>query len=444
MINQYDIAYALGFGLSAPYWLIRPSARRKVSTALSQKMGRVARRDDASCAIMIHAVSLGEINATRALVDSLRAARPELRFIVSVTTDTGFARGQELYGSAPGVTLVRYPLDFSSAVDRFLDALHPAIVVLLELEVWPNFIHRCLARKIPVLLINGRVTPGSFRRYRLARPLFGGMFSHLDRVCVQDEVYAKRFAELGVPPDRLQITGTMKFDTAQIGQTVDGQDELAQSLRLSPGRQRLWVCGSTGPGEEEIILPIYRELRERFGDLRLAIIPRKPERFEEVAQIIHSGGFGLIRRSSPTFDVITPSVILGDTMGELRKFYALADLVFVGRSLVDLGSKQHGSDMIEPAALGKPVIVGPFTANFADAMDRFIAARAIEVAPDAAGLEDAATRLLDQPDQAARMGAAAQKVVMNSRGATARHVRIILDRLQSVSTITANSPVTKA
>jgi 3-deoxy-D-manno-octulosonic-acid transferase len=429
MINLYDIAYGAAVGALAPYWLIKPSARRKVLSAFSERMGHVASGERSGPAVMIHAVSLGEINATRALVDSLRAERPGLRFIVSVTTETGFARGKELYGAAADVTLVRYPLDFSSAVDRFLDALRPSVVVLLELEVWPNFIRKCASRKIPVLLVNGRVTPGSFKRYKRARPLLGGMFSRLDRVCVQDETYYKRFAELGVLPDRLEITGTMKFDTAQTGERVDGQDELAAALNLPLGEQRLWVCGSTGPGEEELILPVYRQLRDHFNDLHLAIVPRKPERFEEVAALIQSMGFGLIRRSNPKSDVRTPLVILGDTMGELRKFYALADLVFVGRTLVDLGSKQHGSDMIEPAALGKAVIVGPYTANFADAMDRFIGVRAIEVVADADGLTDSAARLLSQPAEASRMGAAARKVVLDSRGATARHVKIILDRL---------------
>ncbi|MGA3065331.1 MAG: 3-deoxy-D-manno-octulosonic acid transferase [Tepidisphaeraceae bacterium] len=432
MINQYDIAYGVGVGLAAPFWLLNPSARRKVFSAYRQRMGHVAPRDVSNTAVMIHAVSLGEINSTRVLVDSLRAARPGLQFIVSVTTETGFARGRDLYGAAPDVTLVRFPLDFSSAVDRLLDTLRPAVVVLLELEVWPNFIHGCATRHIPVLLINGRVSAGSFGRYRMARPILGGVFRGLDRACVQDETYAIRFRELGVPPDRVIVTGTMKFDTAQIGQRMDGQEELASAVGLSSGAQRIWVCGSTGPGEEAILLPIYKRLLERFADLQLVIVPRKPERFDEVARLIQSGGFGLIRRSNPQPVGPSPSVVLGDTMGELRKFYALADLVFVGRTLVDQGPKQHGSDMIEPAALGKPVIVGPFTANFADAMERFSSARAIEVIADPSGLEVSAARLLAEPQKARAMGAAAQQVVRESQGATQRHVKIILDALQSV------------
>ncbi len=198
MINHFDIAYGLGVGLSSPFWLAKTSSRRKVLRAFSQRMGRVPGRDLSKPGIMIHAVSLGEINATRALVNLLRSSRPGLHFIVSVTTDTGYARGQELYGSAADVTLVRYPLDFTSAVDRLLDTLRPAVVTLLELEMWPNFIRRCAGRNIPVILINGRITPGSFRKYRLAQPLVGSMFARLHRVAAQDETYARRFVELGV------------------------------------------------------------------------------------------------------------------------------------------------------------------------------------------------------------------------------------------------------
>jgi 3-deoxy-D-manno-octulosonic-acid transferase len=439
MINQYDIAYGIGVGAAAPYWLLVPSARRKVLAAYHNRMGNIPSRDLSKPAVMIHAVSLGEINSTRALIDSLRIGRPDLHFVVSATTETGFARGRELYGSASDVTLIRFPLDFSSAVDRLLDALRPTVVVLLELEVWPNFIRRCAQRNVPVLLVNGRVSAGSFTRYRLARPILGGIFRGLARACVQDETYAIRFAELGVPRDRILVTGTMKFDTAQVGQKIDGQDQLAAAVGLAPGSERIWVCGSTGPGEEQILLQIFKRLWKQFNNLRLVIIPRKPERFDEVARLTQSEGFGLIRRSNPQPIGPSPAVVLGDTMGELRKFYALADQVFVGRTLVDQGPKQHGSDMIEPAALAKPVIVGPFTANFADAMERFIAAGAIEIVPDAAALERSAARLLADPEKSRAIGAAAQQVVRDSQGATQRHVKIILDTLQSVSTISPAS-----
>src|SRR5580704_10462580 len=360
MINHYDIAYGLGVGISSPFWLAHPATRRKVLRAFSQRMGRVPSRDLSRPGIMVHAVSLGEINATRSLVELIRSQRPGIDFIVSVTTETGYARGLELYGSSPDVTLVRYPLDFTSAVDRLLVTLRPAVVALLELEVWPNFIRRCTQRKVPVLLINGRITPGSFRKYRLAQPLVGSMFARLHHVAAQDETYARRFIELGVPAKRVSVTGTMKFDNAAIADRLPGQDELAAAVGLSLGKDLIWVCGSTGPGEEAIVVGIYRELLKRFANLRLVIVPRKPERFDEAAEIIAKEGFPIVRRSRAE-QPAAGAIVLGDTIGELRKFYAMADVVFSGRSLVDLGHRQHGSDMIEPAALAKPSIVGPFT-----------------------------------------------------------------------------------
>jgi 3-deoxy-D-manno-octulosonic-acid transferase len=438
MLNHYDIAYGLGVGLASPFWLAKSSARKKVLSAFSQRMGHVPSRDLSKPAIMIHAVSLGEINATRSLIDVLRSHRPGLNFIVSATTETGFGRGQELYGSVPDVTLVRYPLDFTPAVDRLLNTLRPTLVALLELEVWPNFIRRCAQRKVPVILINGRITLGSFRKYRLAQPLIGSMFARLHHVAAQDQNYAERFAELGVPTGRISVTGTMKFDTAQIADTVAGQAELAAAVGLSPGKEPIWVCGSTGPGEEAIILPVYRRLVQKFANLRLVIVPRKPERFDEVAELILAEGFSLVRRSRPG-DLpqagSTPPVILGDTMGELRKFYALADVVFSGRSLVDLGHRQHGSDMIEPAALSRPVVVGPFTANFADAMSCFRVADAVIVIQNAQSLGDAIEKLLSDPASAKAMAARARQVVKQQQGATDRHARIILDTLDSVLTI---------
>jgi 3-deoxy-D-manno-octulosonic-acid transferase len=433
MINHYDIAYGLGVGLSSPFWLAYPKARRKVLGAFSQRMGSVPSRDLTKPAIMIHAVSVGEINATRALVDVLRRERPGVEFIISVTTQTGFDRAKALYGSTSDVTLTRYPLDFTPAVDRLLGTLKPSVVVLLELEVWPNFIRRCSQKKIPVLLINGRVTPGSFRGYRLARPVVGSMFARLQHAAVQDETYAERFEKLGVPQKRISITGTMKFDTAVVADHLPGQDELAQAMGLESGKP-VWVCGSTGPGEEAIILPIYRNLLKRIPDLRLVIVPRHPPRFDEVAELITSQHFAVVRRSKND-PPNAQAVLLGDTMGELAKFYALASVVFVGRSLVDLGHKQHGSDMIEPAALGKATIVGPYTANFAEAMNCFLKAGAMEVVKTVDDLERVTELLVLNRKSAQEIGERAREVVRSQQGATARHAKLILDTLDSVSTI---------
>src|SRR5688572_3487031 len=246
MMNTYDIAYGLGLAVSSPFWLASRKSRQKVFGALRDRMGKLPMRDFAHPAVWIHAVSLGEINATRSMIERLGDRRPDLQFIVSTTTATGYARGLELYGQNKNVTLIRYPLDFSWAVDRALDALRPTVVVLMELEVWPNFLKACERRGVPVMLANGRVTETSFRNYKRAGIVTSKMFRRLDLICAQDQLYADRFKELGAAPERVQITGTMKFDTAQPGQLVSGVTELGDSVGLRPGTEMIWVAGSTG------------------------------------------------------------------------------------------------------------------------------------------------------------------------------------------------------
>ncbi|CAN5576587.1 lipid IV(A) 3-deoxy-D-manno-octulosonic acid transferase [soil metagenome] len=432
MINTYDIAYGLGLGVSSPVWLLSRRSRNKVLAAFRQRMGRDHARDASKPAVWIHAVSLGEMNATRAMIRVLQRKREDLQYIVSTTTTTGFNRGKELYGEEKSVTLIRYPLDFSWAVGRSLDALKPSAVVLMELEVWPNFLKACERRKIPVMLANGRITAKSYRNYKLGRPITRGMFRRLAKICAQDQVYADRFINLGAPAEKVKVTGTMKFDTAAPGTKVTGTAELAAAMNLTPGQDLIWVAGSTGPGEEKQILTVYRDLLRRYARLRLVIVPRHPERFDEVATLIRDSKFLCVRRSAPpglVFYTPIPPVVLGDTMGELRKFYAMADYVFVGRSLVDLGPSQHGSDMIEPAALAKPVVVGPYTHNFADAMKKFRDADAICVVDTAKELDETMTALIAAPERARAMGERALAVVRQEQGATMKHIQALVSLL---------------
>jgi 3-deoxy-D-manno-octulosonic-acid transferase len=445
MLTAYDIAWHSLLAGLAPACGLVPKLRRKVAKALRERSGNdipVAPHDAAHC-VIIHAVSLGEMNATRALVAQLKVARPDLRFLVTVTTDTGYARGQELYGNNPRVTLARYPLDLSTFVRRLLDNQRPVAVVLMELEVWPNFVLLCERRGIPVILVNGRLTESSFRTYRLGGTVVRRMFRRLSDVCVQDAAYAERFKVLGARPESVQVTGTMKFDTADAGDRVPGDAELATEVGLLPGKEPIWICGSTGPSEEQIVLGVYRQLLATTPSLRLVLVPRHPERFDAVADLIRAHGFPLVRRSSTKsrpFDASrdhadatqkSPPVVLGDTMGELRKFYSLADVVFVGRSLVDLGQRQRGSDMIEPAALAKPVIIGPWTQNFFDVVRQLKAAEAIIEVTTADELRDAVWRVLAGAETAATMSRRAQAVVRSQQGATARHVEVILKKVKA-------------
>jgi 3-deoxy-D-manno-octulosonic-acid transferase len=305
----------------------------------------------------------------------------------------------------------------------------------MELEVWPNFLHHCRKRHIPVIVINARLTPHSLKRYRLIRPIARRMFSRISHVAAQDPAYADQFISLGVPPAQVSVTGTMKFDTAEIATTVPGSSDLARDLYLNKGDTApyfLLVAGSTGPGEEQPILAAYKQLLNEFPTLRLAIIPRHPERFDEVANLILESGFQLIRRSSSQQPVASSNpILLGDTMGELRKFYSLATIVLVGRTLVDLGPRQRGSDMIEPAALAKPIVVGPWTQNFAEPMNAFRAADAIYELSNSTSLLSTLTEILRHPTPANEKALRAQQTVRQNQGATAQNVNIILEFLKN-------------
>lgn len=423
-MTAYDIAYLAFAPLALPAMLL-PKARAKTLNALRTRRGEMPARDAGPC-VLIHAVSVGELNAARGLVDQLRNRVADVQIVITTTTQAGMARARELHADRPGFRVVRFPLDFSWRVDRLLDRARPDVVVLMELELWPNWMKRCKQREIPVVLANGRITEPSFRRYKMLGAVTSRMFARLSFAFAQDQTFAGRFAGLGVPADRLSIGGSMKFDAAHIGADVPGSDALAAETGLNRSSDRVLVCGSTGPGEEEICLDVYRSLKQRYPSLRLVIVPRKPERFDEVARLIESRGFSCGRRSKRT----TGEIVLIDTIGELRKAYALAEVVFVGRSLVDLGPRQHGSDMIEPSALAKPVVVGPFTGNFDQAVRAFVAADAMRVVGDAASLEAVLGEWLGRPEESAGVGRRAQDVVRASQGATARLTDWVVNRLQ--------------
>ncbi len=425
-----DLAYLLGLLVGWPFLIYRRLTRGPSPTPLGERLGGVPSRPVAASCVWIHAVSLGEVNATRTIVAELRRRSPETAIVISSTTRTGLAQARKLY---PNLVTFRYPLDLSPIVRRVLWRIRPSVIVLMELEVWPNLISIAHRRGIPVMIANGRVTEGrSMRRFRqpVLRAVARSMFRRIAWVGAQDATYASRFGELGVPRDHVEIVGSVKYDGADLSDRVDGQDELARDMGLDP-RRPLFVCGSTGPGEEEIILDAYQRLIEAHPGLQLAIIPRKPERFDEVAQLIVRRGYTCFRRSTsapvvPAGVVEPRPVALGDTMGELRKFYALATVVFVGRSLVPMG----GSDVMEVAGLARPVLVGPYTENFAEAvalLEQTGGCRRVNGVNDLFG---AIGDLLRHPERVASMGAAGRAAIASRRGATARTVDRILAELE--------------
>lgn len=369
-MNLLDALYLPAAALSAPWWA------RKTRSGWSQRFGHIGRLP-APCAgtkrILLHAVSVGEVNTLRGLVPMLRSGGAEV--VVSAGTDTGLARAQSLFSSLDGVHVVRYALDFSPAVRRFLDAVRPDAVALVELEVWPNFVRACAARNIPVGVINGRLSARSFRGYSRFRRFFASTFGSLAFAAVQDEDYAQRFLAMGVPADRVHVTGSMKWDAAAIvepGHPVEGAEALARAMGIDPSRP-LIVGGSTAPIDGGTD-PCEEALLDRAcpPDVQLLCAPRKPEHFDTAFSAM-GGPARCTRRSSGLRAAPGTSRFLLDTIGELRAAYALADVVVIGRTFGELG----GSDPIEPISLSRAVVIGPRYTNFQSVVAEFAAANAI-------------------------------------------------------------------
>jgi 3-deoxy-D-manno-octulosonic-acid transferase len=396
----------------------------KNRTGWRQRFGSVPLRTAKRPCIWVHAVSLGEVNATRLIVARLRAGLPQADVVVSTTTDTGFDRARELY---PDKLVFRFPLDFSWVVRRVLRRIRPDIIVLMELEVWFNLVTLAARQGVRVCVVNGRFTQRSSDRLRMLGRLVRPMFERLAWVGAQTPEIARRFTIHGVDPQRIEVVGSLKWDSAGVCDHVDGAPVLAQALGLDR-TVPLIVLGSSGPGEEELLFDVWRELTPRI-ETALAVVPRKPERFEEVAQFLRRNGQRVVRRSAapdgcqPPGAGSTSRLILGDTLGELRKFYDLADVIVVGRSLVPMG----GSDPMEAAALGRALIVGSHTENFAEPVERLARAGALLVVRDRRELLEKLLTLLMNGEQRREMGQRGQATVVQNQGATQRTIERLVD-----------------
>ncbi len=417
MKRRYDLLYAIGALVSSPVLAIGLLRTGKWRTDWKGRFGKTpALPEDERPTLLLHGVSVGEVNATRELVARLdRAGSPPVRLIISATTNTGFDRARDLYGDRHPV--VRYPFDFSWMVGRFLDRLRPRVVALMELEVWPNLVQECRRRGISLVVINGRLSDSSFGTYRWARRWVRPMFEDLTAVAAQTEEYAQRFRDLGTPPGRVTVTDNMKWDTVRLVDEVEGAAELGAAMGIDSSRP-LVVAGSTGPGEEDLLI------RDRPTDVQLMLVPRKPERFEEVARLAPA----MVRRSERPDGFAGEGgrdgadLFLLDTMGELTKAYALADVAIVGHSFVPWG----GSDPIEPVALGKPTLIGPRHENFREVVSALEGGGGSRVTDRPM---EAASELLAAGDKARAMAEAGREVIRKRQGATERHAHLLLGLL---------------
>ncbi len=411
-MNLLDAAYVVVGGVTAPWWA------RKQRSDWGERFGKippVAERAGLK-RVLIHAVSVGEVSALRELVPLLVG---RVHVILSVGTDTGIKRARELFGAMCDV--VRYPLDASWAVKRFLDRTRPDAVALVELELWPNFVGACRERGIPVCVINGRLSERSFAGYRKLRPLLKGMFGSLAFAAVQDEAYATRFRAMGVGADRCKVTGSMKWDSARIEDSVAGSEALARDMGVArgPGSPPLIVAGSTGPGEEELLVRAVEDVERELGPVQLLCAPRKPERFDEAAAAM-GGAAACVRRSEGKVGSDQRRYLL-DTIGELRKAYALADVVVVGRSFGDL----FGSDPIEPIALGKASVIGPAVKDFKTIVEAFEKGAGI-VRATRESLAGELLCLLKNEGKRRRVAEAGRECIRKEQGASNVHAEMVL------------------
>jgi 3-deoxy-D-manno-octulosonic-acid transferase len=431
-----DCIYLLAAAAISPMVVYRMVRYKRYRAGWAQRFGKITRRYPEKKCIWLHAVSVGEVNASRTIIEELKKQLPDFEIAISTTTDTGFSRAKELFGA--NHTVFYFPLDFSPVMRRAFDNIRPAICLLVELEVWPNFVQIAHQSNIPVVVINGRISDRSFSKYRKIKPVVKNIFKKVNLILAQTDQYADRFRQLGSPAEKVIVTGSLKYDTAQIAEKVEGADELANRLKLDSG-EKLWVAGGTGPDEEKIIIDTYLKLKKQFHNLRLAIIPRKPERFDEVAQLIKQSGFDIIRYSQiknhsteksntePRATSDESRIILGDTMGDLRKFYSVADIIFVGRSLVPMG----GSDMMEAAALGKCTIFGPYAFNFQQAVDDLLANQGAIMVRDGQDLLRTMQKCLLEPAFAQTIARNGQETIRKNQGATKKTIEQIAALLSS-------------
>ncbi len=401
---------AVPFAFAAVLW--RGLRDRSYWQGLSERFGWGLRLNSAP-AIWLHAVSLGEMSAAAPLVRALRSRYPENPLVLTSATPTGRARARSLFGDNVDVRFL--PYDTPGAVARFLDRVRPRLAIIMETELWPNLFKECERRGVPLVLASARLSAKSISRYRRLDRLFRGIFSASSLIAAQTDLDAERFIAIGAQSARTRVMGNIKFDLELSAGVIDQGRE----LRASFGSARpTWIAGSTHAGEEEQVLAAHEELR---GSTLLILVPRHPDRFRAVADLLSSRGVRFTRRSSGILPDSATQVILVDSVGELAAFYASADVAFVGGSLVPIG----GHNLLEPAALGLPVLTGPYQSNGQDIARLLLQQGAALQVADAQELAAALTRLLADPKERQRIGAIGRHIVESNRGSVARLLELI-------------------
>lgn len=411
----FDLFYVLLLVALSPWLIYQAITKQKYRTGFAAKfLGRVPHRSGSRPCVWLHAVSVGEVNLLAALLAELAQRRPDLECVISTTTVTGFEVACKKY---PEQLVFYCPLDFSWAVRAAMRRIRPNLLVLAELELWPNLIRAARAHGARVAVVNGRLSDRSFRGYHRARAIIRPILEQLDRIAVQNRQYADRFLALGSKVSAVCITGSMKFDGVQSDRNHPATQRLRHMAGIRP-TDVVFLAGSTGEPEEELAIATYQLLTVAFPALRLIIVPRHPERFAAVAELLSTSGIPYVRRSELERARSDARILLVDTVGELSAWWGTADIAFVGGSLNGRG----GQNMIEPAAYGAAVCFGPNTRNFRDIVAQLLDASAAEVVANGEELTSFVLRCLAEPGVAAGLGERAQSLIRRQQGATARTV----------------------
>ncbi len=424
MDSLYSLLLFLALIVSTPWWLLQMLRHGKYRTGWGERLGRVPQRllyDAGGPTIWIHAVSVGEVLAISRVVEELRAQLPGWRIVVSTTTDTGQKLARQRFGES---NVFYLPLDLPFAVRPFLQALSPKLLVLAESEFWPNLLHWARLSGAAVAVVNARVSDRSLPGYLRFRKLLQPVMQNVDLFLAQSGEDARRLIQIGAPPDRVHVSGNLKFEVK-----LPSKSDIVGQFRNTIQREEIGpviVAGSTLEGEDTLLVEMFRSVVTEYPGAVLVLAPRHPERFNAVADLLASSGLGFQRRSQwDGRKLIAGGVFLLDTIGELASLYEFADLTFIGGSLVPRG----GHNVLEAAQFGKAVLVGPHTENFRDTIEIFRRADALRVvAPPS--LTPTVLQLLENHDERAALGQRALEVVRSQQGATERTVKGLLGLLQ--------------
>jgi 3-deoxy-D-manno-octulosonic-acid transferase len=426
----YSLGLAAGLLLSLPYWLYQILRHGKYRSGLVERLGRVPERLLATSAgsrpdrvIWVHAVSLGEVLAVSRLVEQMRRTFPQHRVLVSTTTDTGQELARKRFGEA---SVFYFPMDFAFAIRPYLRVLQPELVVLAETEFWPNFLRLAHASGARIAVVNGRISDRSLPNYRRFRWALRRMLVHVDLFLAQTAEDSARVQSIGAAAQRVRVTGNLKFDLG-LPSTLPIVESLRQSL-AAEGAGPVLVCGSTLEGEEPLLLKAFENLRVGHAGAVMILAPRHPERFDQVAILLRQLGIRSVRRSQWQGEALAGRVLLVDSIGELAALYALADVAFVGGSLVPRG----GHNIIEPAQHGVAIVTGNHTENFRDMVALFQSRDAVRIV-GMAELPLTLMQLLADDDERRALGRRAEQTMRSQMGATGR-------TLEALKTLIADGP----